>query len=346
MPIPPRIKISEPKYAEKRDILRLDQADVELEDKIQDFNFSTYRQILKTSDELRTIIQTNYTDLNGRVNQNASNISITAQQIRSEVSQSVQTLNGKISANTSAISQTASAIRAEVSSSVQSLDGRISSLSSGVVMKSDFASMYSQAMSDNGVITSSSISTYISSFVDENGVKRLISEATISADKINFKTGSFVIRNLNDQVTFTVDSSGNVTFAGTINGESVFRYPNGDGIRLTDHGLERWNSSANAWVTMYAGRYVKNANSSTVYLSKEDDFVLSLPANSVLYLPTGCSNGKVITVKTISHTVRIKAQGSDKIFTDRAWDSADLNGSDRVEFVYYQSNWYWNYSSI
>ena len=225
-------------------------------------------------------------------------------------------------------------------------NGHLTELS-GYVATSSFSGLFSQAFSNSGAITSSSISAYISSFVDANGVKQLISEATIKADKINFKTGNFNITNGSGQTTLSLDSAGNLTISGTITGGSVFRYANGDGIRLTDSGIERWSASANAWVPLFAGRYVKFVNTATAYLKKDDDFVVSLMGNSTIYLPSGCSNGKIFTIKTLNHTVYIKTSGSEELYLDQPGrTSKDLNGTDRAELVKYGNYWYWNYMEI
>ena len=92
---------------------------------------------------------------------------------------------------------------------------------SGYVATSNFAGLFAKSFGTSGAITESSISTYISGFVDENGVKQLISEATIKADKINFKTGNFSIKNQNNQTTLALDSNGNLTVSGTINGGTI-----------------------------------------------------------------------------------------------------------------------------
>jgi len=224
-------------------------------------------------------------------------------------------------------------------------NGHLSELS-GYVATSSFSGLFSQSFNNSGAITSSSISAYISSFVDANGVKQLISEATIKADKINFKTGNFKITNGSGQTTLALDSNGNLTVSGTISGNSVFRYGSGDGIRLTDHGLERWNASANSWVALYAGRYVKFVSTSYVTLNKEDDFVVSLSGNIRIYLPSGCTNGKIITVKTIGHTTNLQPSSGTSIFTDHTISygggGMDLQNWDRAEFVLYNNVWYWN----
>ncbi len=224
-------------------------------------------------------------------------------------------------------------------------NGHLSELS-GYVATSNFSSLFSQSFNNSGAITSSSISTYISSFVDAAGVRQLISEATIKADKINFKTGTFSITNSSGQTTLALDSNGNLTVSGTISGNSVFRYGNGDGIRLTDHGLERWNASANSWIALYAGRYVKFVSTSYVTLNKEDDFVVSLSGNIRIYLPSGCTNGKIITVKTIGHTTNLQPSSGNSIFTDHTISygggGMDLQNWDRAEFVLYNNVWYWN----
>ena len=48
-----------------------------------------------------------------------------------------------------------------------------------------------------------------------------ISNANITADRINFKTGNFSIKNQNNQTTLALDSNGNLTVSGTINGGTI-----------------------------------------------------------------------------------------------------------------------------
>lgn len=81
---------------------------------------------------------------------------------------------------------------------------------------SEFAGMFANALDENGVITSSSISTYIDSFVDENDVNRLISVAEISADKIKFNVNFDWVVTSGGQTVFRLDNNGNLTVAGDI----------------------------------------------------------------------------------------------------------------------------------
>ena len=69
--------------------------------------------------------------------------------------------------------------------------------------------------------------------------------------------------------------------------------------------------------------------------------------NSTIYLPSGCSNGKIFTIKTLNHTVYIKTSGSEELYLDQPGrTSKDLNGTDRAELVKYGNYWYWNYMEI
>ena len=52
-------------------------------------------------------------------------------------------------------------------------------------------------------------------------VTNKLSTFTVDADKINFKTGNFSIKNKNGDTTLALDSDGNLTISGTINGGSI-----------------------------------------------------------------------------------------------------------------------------
>ena len=82
--------------------------------------------------------------------------------------------------------------------------------------------------------------------------------------------------------------------------------------------IERWNDSKDAWSELYASRCVKIISSATVTLNKDDDFIVSVSPNSRINLPTGNSNGKIITIKTIGHTTNIQPQSGYQIYTDHS----------------------------
>lgn len=52
-------------------------------------------------------------------------------------------------------------------------------------------------------------------------VSNQLSAFTVDADKINFKTGNFTIKNKDGQTTLALDSDGNLTISGTINGGNI-----------------------------------------------------------------------------------------------------------------------------
>ena len=52
-------------------------------------------------------------------------------------------------------------------------------------------------------------------------VSNKLSTFTVDADKINFKTGNFTIKNKDGQTTLALDSDGNLTILGTINGGNI-----------------------------------------------------------------------------------------------------------------------------
>lgn len=96
---------------------------------------------------------------------------------------------------------------------------------SGYMQTANFASMFSTAMGDNGVITSGSISTYLTDFVDESGVESIISNAEIKADNIKWeftKLSSWYSKNGNSSVkVMELDNLGNLWIKGQIASGSV-----------------------------------------------------------------------------------------------------------------------------
>jgi hypothetical protein len=172
---------------------------------------------------------------------------------------------------------------------------------------------------------------------DGNGY---ISNASIKADNIDFtftRTANFIS---NGTTVMSIDTGGNLWIAG--------QYQNG--LRVNNNGIERWNDSKDAWSELYASRCVKIISSATVTLNKDDDFIVSVSPNSRINLPTGNSNGKIITIKTIGHTTNIQPQSGYQIYTDHSipygGSGIDLNNYDRAEFVLYNNVWYWNAISI
>ena len=231
------------------------------------------------------------------------------------------------------------ATTAAVQSYVNSLNTRIDNANTAInnnataisQTNSSITNIVAQFNADGTLKTSSSLAMYIqnrTSFFD------------IQADVINFNfTKKWDVYSGNTKV-MGLDAQGNLWIAG--------QYQNG--LRVTDDGIERWNDSKNEWCEMYAGRCVRFVSSATATLSADDDFLVSVYPNTKIILPAGCSNGKVISVKTIGHTTNIQPPSGQSIYTDQivpyGGSGADLNNYDRAEFVLYDNKWYWNFMSI
>lgn len=101
-------------------------------------------------------------------------------------------------------------------------DEKWGEIKSGYVATGDFARLFSQACKDGEVVTSAQIST----FITKDETNKLISNATIQADKIALTGHTMAFTG--DQITittdnFTLDGSGNMwcqngTFSGTVTG--------------------------------------------------------------------------------------------------------------------------------
>lgn len=96
---------------------------------------------------------------------------------------------------------------------------------SGFMLTSNFAGMFTTALSESNAITSGNISLYISDFVDENDVKSLISVASIEADQINWeftKTTTWYAKNGDSKVkVMELNNVGNLWLKGQIASGSV-----------------------------------------------------------------------------------------------------------------------------
>lgn len=231
------------------------------------------------------------------------------------------------------------ATTAALTSYVNSLNTRIDNANSAINSNTSAISQTNSSISNivaqfnaNGTLkTSSSLAMYIqehTSFFD------------IQADVINFNfTKRWDVYSGSNKV-MGLDTQGNLWIAG--------QYQNG--LRINDDGIERWNNGQDQWCDLYASRCARFLSAASVTLTADDDFLISLSSNNTIYLPTGCKDGKVISIKTIGHTTNIRPQSGNYIFTDHllstANDGNDLNGYDRAEFVFYNNTWYWNFMSI
>lgn len=169
--------------------------------------------------ELRTDFSASVSDLDGRMSAHAGGFHVTAEKIESMVS-ATNSLKGTVEQHTSAISQTASRIDQFVQKITFDSKGNITNIDkAGLVTESNIATMFAEKVDPNGDIVRRA---QISAFITEGEAGRLISNATIEADRINFtgKTiinGSFVV-DTNGRVTMNDITANNLTLKGSITG--------------------------------------------------------------------------------------------------------------------------------
>ena len=317
-------------------------------DFVLSFDGECYISSLSLTDEPLTEFKTEYsTQINqssrnisllaSRTSSNETNIaqvSITAGQIQQTVQQNYTALDGRISSNTSAITQTAQSIRQEVSS----VAGTASDLSTRVGSLEVTAGNVSARVSaiEGDYVKSASLDLV----VRKNAQGYLESGVYVSADYVDFTFTHTANFNSGGVTVMSIDSYGNLWIAG--------QYQNG--LKIGNNGIERWNDSKEEWGELYASRCVKMVNASYATLNKDDDFVISVSPNIRIFLPSGCSDGKIITIKVIGHTSNIQPSSGNSIFTDHliqyGGGGMDLTNYDRAEFVLYQGIWYWNAISL
>ena len=172
--------------------------------------------------ELRTDFSASVSDLDGRMSAHAGGFHVTAEKIESMVS-ATNSLKGTVEQHTSAISQTASRIDQFVQKITFDSKGNITNIDkAGLVTESNIATMFAEKVDPNGDIVRRA---QISAFITEGEAGRLISNATIEADRINFtgKTiinGSFVV-DTNGRVTMNDITANNLTLKGSITGRDA-----------------------------------------------------------------------------------------------------------------------------
>ena len=286
-----------------------------------------WTEIRKSEKEV-TLLAGRMTDAETNIGQ----LQVTAQQITASVSSLTTTVNG----HTTSIGQlqiTANQLTASVTTIEDTVSGHTTSIGQ-LEIKSDRISNRVTVI-EGDYVKEAEISLMV--VKDGNGY---ISNASIKADNIDFtftRNANFIS---NGTTVMSIDTGGNLWIAG--------QYQNG--LRVNNNGIERWNDSKDAWSELYASRCVKIISSATVTLNKDDDFIVSVSPNSRINLPTGNSNGKNITIKTIGHTTNIQPQSGYQIYTDHSipygGSGIDLNNYDRAEFVLYNNVWYWNAISI
>ena len=289
-------------------------------------------QLQVTAQQLTASVSSLTTTVNGHTEQ-IGQLTITSQNITASVSSLTTTVNG----HTEQIGQltiTSQNITASVSSLTTTVNSHTSSIGQLEITSNSISNRVTVIEGD--YVKEAEISLMVK--YDPN--TGYISNASIKADNIDFtftRNANFIS---NGTTVMSIDTGGNLWIAG--------QYQNG--LRVNNNGIERWNDSKDAWSELYASRCVKIISSATVTLNKDDDFIVSVSPNSRINLPTGNSNGKIITIKTIGHTTNIQPQSGYQIYTDHSipygGSGIDLNNYDRAEFVLYNNVWYWNAISI
>ena len=158
--------------------------------------------------------QSSVDSLTGRVDTAESNITTMAGQILLKASQSsVDSLTGRVSSAESSITTMSGQIFA-LSQKVQTdSEGNITNISkSGLVLDSEFASMFSTQVTSQGIAKTASLSAYV--LKDELG--ELVSKIEITADQIDLNGWTSINK------TFTIDTEGYMTcIGGTIGGFTI-----------------------------------------------------------------------------------------------------------------------------
>lgn len=167
---------------------------------------------------LRAEFTSSLSDLDGRLSGHTGSFHVTAEKIESMVS-ATDSLKGVVEQNSSAISQTSDRIDQFVQKVSFDEDGNITNISkAGLVMTSGFASLFAEQATASGLVKRAEISSFITR--DEAG--NIISNATIQADRINFKgktiiNGQFVV-DTNGNLTLNDITGNNLTLKGNISG--------------------------------------------------------------------------------------------------------------------------------
>lgn len=167
---------------------------------------------------LRAEFTSSLSDLDGRLSGHTSSFHVTAEKIESMVS-ATNSLQGVVEQNSSAISQTSDRIDQFVQKVTFDDTGNITNISkAGLITTSNFVSQFAEQVTASGLVKRAEISSFITR--DEAG--NIISNATIQADRINFKgktiiNGQFVV-DTNGNLTLNDITGNNLTLKGNISG--------------------------------------------------------------------------------------------------------------------------------
>ena len=106
---------------------------------------------------------------------------------------------------------------------------------SGLMLSSSFAGLFTAAMSENKVATEGYIATYLaeSGYVDDDGVREIISVATISADQIDFTFTKYSSWTAGGVTVMTLDTYGNLNITGALTQNAVIKGSDGNEYNST-----------------------------------------------------------------------------------------------------------------
>ena len=152
------------------------------------------------------------------------------------------TANSTATSNTTVISQTKDSITALANKITFDRDNNITNISTaGLVTTADFADLFAQRTTADGLVKRADIST----FITEDDAKNVVSNAVISADKIDFLGKTTINGN------FVVDTSGNVTMNNaTVNGTINATAGLIGGLKIVGNSLTNEGFNNDAYIIM------------------------------------------------------------------------------------------------
>lgn len=167
----------------------------------------------------------------------------TIENLGNRITLEVSDLADKIATNTSSIQINRDAILATSKKiAYDDATGKITNISTaGLVTTADFADLFAERTTADGLVKRADISTFITT----DDANNLISNATISADKINFLGKTTINGN------FVVDTNGNVTMKNaTVNGTINATQGNIGGLKISGNGLTNEGFNNDAYIIM------------------------------------------------------------------------------------------------
>ena len=181
----------------------------------------------------------------------------------------------------------------------------------------------------------------------QTGIDITAGKIHLRADKVTFESSDGTVNNKIKilPTTGTLEAEN-----AHLTGELLIQYGNSDGLKLDSNGnIQRWSKTQNAWLPLFAGRCVRMINDQINRLNADDDYVICDWYCLTVYLPTGVSNGKTITIKKKGGSAMIYPGAGQRIVVDQVYgpnDGKDLNNYDLAELVYYGTYWYWNVMNV